>query len=362
MLTSRHFELALLAFDNDTADEAFPVLDKQVVYFPGMNKEPSTGSGRTLGSTPQKLLCDLSLPPTEYISRATGLTDELEVENVLEYEFLSGLLYMSRLKWDKALAAFERIVTHPTRDGGVSTFMTQAYNKWLLVSLIANGRTPEIPNYVSAIAKKAFETTSKPYMALGAHFDAMAAKALKKEVEDHTQEWVGHRNSGLVQKVLEAHQKWQIMDLRNVYTKISIADIRKNTCSAETGDALASDAEVETLIQGMIDSGMLKGVIEKPDDKPAYLTFLSEAEDLSEIAYQKEIASTVERLKDLEEIYRTTNNRLSTNPYWVKHIIREQKREKDNAGQGSGAGGHSTSFEDQIEDEDLMSGVMHGNA
>lgn len=364
MLTSHHFDLALLAYDNDCAEQAFPVLDKQIVYFPGMTKEPSTDGGRTLASTSQKLLCDMSLPPTEYISRGTGLTADLDAENVLEYEFLSGLLYISQLEWEKARAAFERVVTHPTRDGGVSTFMTQAYNKWLLISLITKGRIPAMPENVSVTAQKNYEVFSKPYAALGTHFEAMAAKALKKEVEDHTQEWVAHRNSGLVQKVLEAHQKWQIMDLRNVYTKVSIADIRKTTCSAETGAALGTDAEVEALIKGMIDSDMLKGVIEKPDGKPAYLKFLAEADDLSEGAYQYQIACTFKRLKNLEEIYRTTSNRLSTNPYWVKHVMREQKREKDHAAQvtGSGGGHLVASFEDQIEDEDLMSGVMHGNA
>lgn len=356
MLTSHHLDLVYLAHNTDTAENSFEVLDKQIVYFPGMSQDQSSSHGNS-NTLPQKLLCDMSLPPTDYIKQETGLTMNMDAEKVLEYEFYSGLLYCSREQWQKACAAFERVITHPTRDSGVSKIMTDAYKKWLLVSLLVNGRTPGMPANAGSNAKKAYETVGKPYAAIASHFDAMAAAALKKEVEDHTSPWRTDLNLGLVRQVLAAHQKWQIMDLRKVYSKVSLSDIRLTTFSAETGAVLPSDDEVESLVQGMIESGMLKGIIEKPDGKPAYLKYLSEAEELSEKEYKNEIASAMLRMKELEDIYRTTNARLSTNPYWVKHVIREQKREKDNSGQATLPQG----FDAEIEDEDLMSGVMPGH-
>lgn len=353
MLTSHHLDLVYLAHNTDTAEHAFEVLDKQIVYFPGMAQDQSSSN---LNALPQKSLCDMSLPPTDYIKQETGLTLNLDVEKVLEYDFYCGLLYCSREQWHKALAAFERVVTHPTRDGGVSRIMADAYKKWLLVSLLVNGRTPGMPTNGGSNAKKVYETVRAPYLAIASHFDAMAAVALKKEVEDHAQEWRTDLNLGLVRQVLAAHQKWQIMDLRKVYSKVALSDIRLTTCSAETGGVLPSDDDVENLIRGMITSGMLKGVIEKPEGKPAYLKYLAEAEELSETAYKNEVASAMLRVKELEDIYRTTNARLSTNPYWVKHVIREQKREKENSGQGPLA----QTFDTEIEDEDLMSGVVPG--
>lgn len=356
MLTSHHLDLVYLAHNTDTAEHAFEVLDKQIVYFPGMAQDQSGGYGYS-NALPQKRLCNMSLPPTDYIKQETGLTLNLDVEKVLEYDFYSGLLYCSREQWHKARAAFERVITHPTREGGVSKIMADAYKKWLLVSLLVNGRTPEMPTNAGSNAKKAYETVGAAYAAIASHFDAMAAVALKKEVEDHAQEWRADLNLGLVRQVLAAHQKWQIMDLRKVYSKVALSDIRLTTFSAETGAVLPSDEEVDSLIQGMIESGMLKGVIEKPEGKPAYLKYLSEAEELSETEYKKEIASAMLRMKELEGIYRTTNARLSTNPYWVKHVIREQKREKENSGQATLPQG----FDTEVEDEDLMSGVMSGH-
>ncbi|CAN8106381.1 unnamed protein product [Discula destructiva] len=345
MLTTTHLELAELAFETDTADCAFSVLDKQIVYYPGMDKDST--SRRNLH---EKILCDMNLSPPDYITPETGLTDALTIEQVLEYNFLCGLLYASRSQWKKARAAFERIITHPTRDGGVSKIMTEAYDKWLLLSLLVTGQTPEIPANAGSYAKKAYETLGKPYLALAAHFDAMTAVEFKKEVEAHAQLWHDDRNNGLIHEILAAHQKWQIMNLRKVYSKVSITQIRETTCSAETGNALPSDGDVEKLVQGMIDSKMLKGVMAKPDGKPAYLEYLPEVEELSEADYKKEVAAAMKRAKELEAVYRTTNARLGTNPYWLKHVIREQKREKDNIP-------HHSAMSYEAYDEDLMTGI-----
>lgn len=354
MLTSHHLSLVRLAYDNNVPDPAFQVTDKQIVYFPGMSRDQ--GSGNRTDTAIQKPLCDLSLPPTGYIMVETGLTTAVTVDQVLQYDLTCGLLYCSNRQWVKARAAFERVITHPTRDGGVSKIMTEAFNKWVLVSLLVNGRTPTVPATTGSNASKTFETTAKPYLSIAAHFDTMIATSLKALVEANSAVWANDRNNGLVQEVLAAHQKWQIIDLRRIYAKVSLAELRQQTCSAETGDLLPSDNDVEALVQGMISSGMLNGVIEKPADKPPYLKYLSESGDLSEKQYQREIAGIFGRMKDLESIYKATSARLSTNPFYVKQHIRESQREKEL--------GHNkaSAFEATVDDEDLMTGVSEGGA
>ncbi|KAG8158423.1 hypothetical protein KVR01_011545 [Diaporthe batatas] len=352
MLTSHHLSLVRLAYDNNVPEPAFQVTDKQIVYFPGMSRDQSSGNRTNAAS--QKPLCDMSLPPTNYIMVETGLTTAVTVDQVLQYDLTCGLLYCSRRQWTKARAAFERVITHPTRDGGVSKIMVEAFNKWVLVSLLVNGRTPTVPATTGSTASKTCELTGKPYLSIAAHFDTMDATSLKTEVETNSGVWANDRNTGLVQEVLAAHQKWQIIDLRRIYSKVSLADLRQKTCSAETGDVLPSDNDVEALVQGMISSGMLNGVIEKPTDKPPYLKYLSGSGDLSEKQYQREIASIFAKMKDLEAVYKATSARLSTNPFYVKQHIREAQREKE---LGRGA---TSMFDSTVDDEDLMTGVHDG--
>lgn len=344
-MTSHHIAFAKLAYHSGNIEPAFKVIEKNVVYYPGMmskKQEP-------------KYLCDMTLPPPSYISKETGLTLGLQVSQVLEYDLLCGMMHCSAKQWAKASAAFERVLSYPTRDQGVSKIMAEAHNKWILVNLLLSGRSPSLPAYTSAAARRHYETLGKPYTMIGAHFDSLDAAALKTEAEQNLQRWQEDGNFGLMREVLAAHQQWQIINLRDVYSKISIADIRTKTRSAETGESLEIDEEVEVLIKDMIASGMMAGTIEKPDGAPAYLKFLQTSNELTEHEFSAELQITSQKIKDLQPVLKATNERLSTTKEYIRHVIKEQKREKENAGRDAAIG-----FDATIEDEDLMGGLLPG--
>lgn len=340
MLTSHHLSLVNLAYQTYHIQPAFDVIDRHIVYYPGM-----------CNARDSKLLSDMSLPPNAYISKESGLTLPLKPDNLLQYDLICGLMYCSARRWPEALAAFERAVTYPTKDGGTGSIMAEAHKKWLLVSLLVNGRSPTIPSATGSAARKSYETLSKPYLALASHFNKPRdAVALKGDAEAGAQVWSSDGNFNLVREVMAAHQKWQIIGLRDVYSKISIADIRAKTVSAETGESLESDDDAEALINGMIQSGMLKGTIEKPAGKPSYLTFLSADEELTEEEFSREILAAADKIKSLEPIFKATSERLGTNKDYIKHLVKEQRREKDRDTRDVTLGG----FDIQVEDEDLM--------
>jgi len=343
ILTSTHISLVKLAYNTDNIEPALPVLDRSIVYYPGMSSQ-----------TPPERLCDLSLPPPTYISRSTSLTTTLKATNVLEYDLLCGMAYIARRSWQKAASALERVITFPTKDGGTSKIMVDAYKKWVLVSLLKDGKHGEPPSITGQAALKQYSVHGKPYTTLAGFFTADDANTLKQEVERNNTIWAEDGNVGLVQEVLSQYQAWQILNLRDVYSKISIPEIRAQTMSAETGAALAADADIEALVQNMIISGMLNGVVQKNDDEVPYLTFLPPASQPSEHEFAQELASTALRLKQLQPIFRATNERLGTNKDWVKHAAKEAKRGADK-GDGHDA---MMGFQAEVDDEDLMGGIV----
>lgn len=341
ILTSTHILLVNLAYSSGHIEAALPVIDKSIVFYPGMANH----------HTPD-VLCHQGLPPPAYISKNSGLTTALKAPAVLEYDLLCGLIYCSRRDWRKALAAFERVVTYPTRDQGISKIMVDAYKKWVLVSLLCNGKLEEVPPYTGSVASKAYSVIAKPYKDIAALFETESAAELKAEVEKNGgTEWQEDANTGLVQEVLSAYQRWQIIGLRQIYSKVSIPEIRQQTKSAQTGSILNKDEDVETLVQNMIISGALSGVIEKNDDGVSYLTFLTPAADLSEADYARELAATAVKLKELQPIFKATNERLGTSKEYIKHYMKEQRRSADKDG------GDITMGFDNVDEEDLMGDI-----
>lgn len=369
MLTSAHVLLAKLAYSADCAEPAYQVLDRPIVYYPGMANTPEP-----------TYLCDAALTPPSYISKDTGLTGPLKTAQVLEYDLLAGMLYCSRRRWAAAHAAFERVLAFPARDAGCSRIMVDAHNKWVLVSVLLTGRSPTVPSHTPGGAAKIYQTLGKPYLSLAAHFDSLDAAALKAEAQASPQLWADDGNTGLVRAALAAHQKWQVAALRDVYTKISVAEIRAKTRSAETGQPLASDADTEALVRDVIASGMINGRIETSPSPGGggvgpYLAFGPAAEELTEAAFAAEIRASAQRLRALGPVFRATSERLGTSRDYARWLAKEQKREKEaagrngaggGAGMGMGSGGSGAdsmlgAFDISVEDEDLMTGVVAGH-
>lgn len=344
VLTSHHLPLVTLAYSTDNIDPVLPVIEKTIVFYAGIR------------STDSRPLSDPKLPPVAYVTPESGLTAKLNTTTVLKYDLHVGMCFMQKKMWQKAFDALERVVTYPTKDSGCSKIMVEAHNKWLLVGLLLNGKTPQLPATTSQSVQKSYSTLGKPYASICEAFEKDKANFLKAEFENlGNQFWLQDGNLGLIRSVMSHYQRWQIINLREVYTKISLGQIRRCTQNAETGGPLGSDAEVETLIQTMIDEGMLNGVIEKPleDDMPAHLVFLTPTEDLSEADFAKKMLTTANRIKDLAPIIQATNERLATTPDYLRYVTREQGKEKGGHGRGAG-----NSFELQVEDEDLMTGII----
>jgi COP9 signalosome complex subunit 3 len=338
MFTSSHLLLAKLAYETDNIPPALPVVDQNIVFYPDMANYDS-----------DQYLCDLSLSPPEYISKVTGLTDWVSSSMVLEYDLVCGMMYCARRDWAKAKAAFERVATFPTKDNGCSKIMVDAFKKWILVSLLSKGTYDGMPPHISGSTNKTFGILGRSYTVLAAAFSTDDVQQLKHEATHNAQLWMEDGNLGLVEEVLASYQKWRVLSLQDIYTKISIPEIRQQTKSAETAAVLNKDEDVEMLIQNMIIAGMLKGVIEKNDDGTKFLTFLSPTTHLTEVEFAKELKSTATKLKELGSIFHATNQRLATSKEYIKWVIKESKRDKSSDMQDP-----TLVFDAQIDDEDLM--------
>lgn len=344
VLTSYHVALVKLAFTTDNVEPALPLLEKNVVFYPGAKGLQET---RPLGS--------LDLHPASYITVETRLTKQLSSNDVLQYDLLRGLCFIQRRAWAQAFNALERVVTYPAKDShSCSKIMVEAHNKWILVGLLLNGKTPTLPSYTSPGAQKTFAVLGKPYHSIGKAFEESTAESLKTEYESRGPQFFSEENNlSLVRLVLQHYQRWQILNLRNIYTTVSLEQVRVRTQSAETAAPLATEAEVERLVRDMIDEGMLSGTIERPaDGGPAYLVFHEQNEELSEAEFAQRMLRTARRIKEVEPLVRATNERLGTSRDYVRYLSGQLKKGSKDAQRDYGS-----SFANQVEDEDLMTGV-----
>lgn len=341
VFTSTHFTMLKLAYDSGHLEAAMVVLDKDILAFPlPLPKDAQP-------------LCEPDLAPSYYVSASIGLTHKVKHHTVLEYDLLCGLAYISTRNWTKAMEALERVVTHPVKDKAVSKIMVEAYKKWILVGLLQTGQVPTLPSYANVTAKLSYGTLSEVYAYIGTLFVASDASELLRESQAQSNVWLEDVNQGLIVEVLSAYQKWQILNLRQVYRQVSVSTIRKETASAVTGQPLSDNNEVLVLLQDMMESDMLKGEVHAAqEDGEHYLTFHDDTSLVTEQYFAREIVQVQVKLETLGKEYKVVNERLSAHKDYARHVWRDQRRSEKEAQDATGG------FETQVEDEDLMTGIV----
>lgn len=345
MFTSSHCLLARLVRQTGCAEPALPVFNSDITAYP---------CGATLHD--KSAILNLNTPPSQYISHATGLTERIKANMVLEYNYTLGEIYVSLSDWRRARLAFERALTHPQKERGTVKTMTDAYKKWLLVGLLETGKSPALPSYTTGSAKGTY-LSQAAYRAIATAFDENNATQLQVDANTNVAAYEEDGNTALVGSVLQAFQKWQILNLRKVYSRVQVSKIRQSTLSAETGEQLPDDAAVMALIRDMMETKMTSAAFETAEDGQIYVTFEDESRPMPETDFAKEVAQRHFNIKRLTKEYEDVNERFSGNKEYVKHVWKEQKRASlaDSDGEPGGRMGFDAVAEDE---EDLMTGVM----
>lgn len=343
MLTSAHLALVKLALECRSYSAVVPVIEKFILYFPGTANQPKP-----------KYICDMSLSPTQFITTSSGLTQKLKYQEVLEYFMYSGSIFIGLRNWEAALQCLENAVTYPAKEGAVSKIMAEAYKKWVLVGLLHEGRLLNLPRSTSANAAKQYHTLAKPYETLAQIFESGTASRLKAEADQGLNLWRNDCNTGLVLSVLAAYQRFQIKNLANIYSKISIPEIVSQTMSAETGNKLQSPQAGETLVQEMINRGELHATLSNSPGQPSVVTFSVSGPLLTEVEMQRELGTATERIHALTKEIRQTDRMLTHDKDYIKVVQKQKKNARQGNSGDQGISGADMDWGDVVDDEDIM--------
>lgn len=127
--TSTHTIFVRLCLRAKAYSEALEVLDKDIFHFPTVVDK--------IYHLP--LLCGYHETSATYITTFSQISAELNYRDHLLYFLYGGMIYIALKNWERALLFLEIVVMSPT-ENTASMIQVEAYKKWVLVSLIAEGK------------------------------------------------------------------------------------------------------------------------------------------------------------------------------------------------------------------------------
>jgi len=145
-----------------------------------------------------------SLPPLDY----------------LMYFYYAGLAHIGLKNFEKALDHLSMCSIVP--GDNLSLIQIDAHKKYILVSLIQNGKVTSLPTFASHRLKKTLTKACRSYLDLEEVFD-QGSEALNKVIARNMENYEKDHNQGLVAQVAKAQNIARVKKLKNVYASCSIA-------------------------------------------------------------------------------------------------------------------------------------------
>lgn len=318
VLTSSHIILARLVTDTREYEAAVPVFRNPIMYIPmQINPKP-------------KYICHVDLPSYAWISASSGFSAKIKTIDILEYFYMAAVALIGANAWDDALIMLENAMCYPIRDFSVSKIMSECYKKWILVSLIHEGKTRPMPKSTCSAAIRVYHTTGKPYEAISHLFEHGTTASLRAEIEMGQQIWQTDGNTGIILQLCVEYDKWQIRNLGKTYSAISISDISVFATSAVSGNRF-STTDLENLITEMIRQGSLNATLVPPNvntlnptspiNPPSpILTFSSEHPILSEAEVQTNLMNAMSRIRQMGIALKRTDHLMAQHKTHIDHL------------------------------------------
>ncbi|KAK5169027.1 uncharacterized protein LTR77_006336 [Saxophila tyrrhenica] len=214
--TSSHLRLVRLCLHQGVPSQALPILDKNITAYPQTPPK----------NLPEDYICDDHAHSNAFLTLKSGFTlHPLKPEWLLEYYLLGAHVYLGQRNFPRARLFLEYLLLHPTSGAAASGLQTEAYKKWLLLGLLAQGKAYPLPHTHSQQVMKSVKAVSRPYEALVEDFEKRAWRKFQAEADVGQGIWQEDGNTSLVREAMDALLRYRVLDLQNTYAALPVSRV-----------------------------------------------------------------------------------------------------------------------------------------
>ncbi|XP_023012393.2 COP9 signalosome subunit 3 [Leptinotarsa decemlineata] len=254
----------------------------------------------------------------------TGICQEINNPNgphfdskyFLLYYYYGGMIYLAVRNYDRALYFFEVAITTPSQ--AVSHIMLEAFKKYILVSLLLQGKIQMIPKYASQVVPRFMKPLSQPYYELANAFTSNNTTELNLVLNKHSEIFARDHNLGLVKQVSSMLFKKNIQRLTKTFLTLSLSDVASRV-------GLSSPSEAESHILQMIESQQIFATINQKD---GMVVFRDEPDKYSGPAVLKGLEEQMALCMELDKQILAMDEEIQVNPQYVKKSAGLQDEEQ----------------------------------
>jgi COP9 signalosome complex subunit 3 len=188
---------------------------------------------------------------------------QMTPQSFLSYFYYGALIRIGMKDFASAMQLLLVVLTCPS--SCLSAIQTDAYKKFVLLSLRVHGELQSLPVYCSHIVQRYAKIRPSYFMDIVEAYKQGDPAALSRVVEEKTAQIQADNNSGLVKQVVSSLRRHKVKMLTKTYLTLSLSEIAREIGIDET-----STREVEELLFDMISSGEINARIDQSTSNVAF--------------------------------------------------------------------------------------------
>lgn len=238
-----------------------------------------------------------------------------DVKYFLLYYYYGGMIYTAIKKYERAQYFFHVCITTPAL--AVSHIMLEGFKKYILVSLILEGKIGKIPKYASLVVTRFIKPLSQVYWDLGNAFQTNCPDKLSQVINKNQETFVRDQNLGLVKQCMCALYKKNIQRLTKTFLTLSLADVANRV-------QLSSPQEAQKYILNMIEDGEIHAAINQRD---GMVVFLDNPEKYNSPQMMTQLDKEMKLVMEVERRLQCMEEEILVNPQYVQKVLGPQEDE-----------------------------------
>ncbi|EDV95814.1 COP9 signalosome complex subunit 3 [Drosophila grimshawi] len=229
----------------------------------------------------------------------------------LLYYYYGGMIYTAVKNYERALYFFEVCITTPAM--AMSHIMLEAYKKFLMVSLIVEGKIAYIPKNAQVIGRF-MKPLANHYHDLVNVYGNASSEELRIIILKYSEVFTRDNNVGLAKQVATSLYKRNIQRLTKTFLTLSLSDVASRV-------QLPSASEAERYILNMIKSGEIFASINQKD---GMVLFKDDPEQYNLPDMFLNVQTNITQVLDLVKQINKMEEEIILNPLYVKKALGSQ--------------------------------------
>ncbi|XP_064542583.1 COP9 signalosome complex subunit 3 [Drosophila montana] len=229
----------------------------------------------------------------------------------LLYYYYGGMIYTAIKNYERALYFFEVCITTPAM--AMSHIMLEAYKKFLMVSLIVEGKISYIPKNAQVIGRF-MKPLANYYHDLVNVYENSSSEELRIIILKYSEAFTRDNNMGLAKQVATSLYKRNIQRLTKTFLTLSLSDVASRV-------QLPSAVEAERYILNMIKSGEIFACINQKD---GMVLFKDDPEQYNLPDMFLNVQTNITQVLDLVKQINKMEEEIILNPMYVKKALGSQ--------------------------------------